>query len=57
MLARELLRDDGCARPEAGRASPEDRPCSPLDRTFARGFVLVSTIIAAAIYFTLCYKR
>jgi hypothetical protein len=55
MLSDKLISDKTQTSSQSDTYEPRSYECTPLDRTFAWGFVLVMTIVGVILYFTLYY--
>ena len=56
MLSDKLISDKMERSAQSDTYEPQSYECTPLDRTFAWGFVLVMTIVGVILYFALYYR-
>lgn len=56
MLSDKLISDKTQTSTQSDTYEPRSCECTPLDRTFAWGFVLVMTIVGVILYFALYYR-
>ena len=57
MLTAKLISDKTRNPMQGDVYEPQSSECTPIDRTFVFGFVIVMTIVGITLYFALYYRH